>query len=47
MAEERTERRGRREGGRGRKRDDRNQVREKPEFEDAGKGHKVACHFHD
>ncbi len=37
MAEERTERRGRRDGGgRGRKgrRDDRNEVREKPEFEE-------------
>jgi small subunit ribosomal protein S5 len=35
MAEERTERRGRRDGGRGRKgRDDRKEVREKPEFEE-------------
>ncbi|MDF7823785.1 30S ribosomal protein S5 [Pontiellaceae bacterium B12227] len=37
MAEERNERRGRRDGGgrgRGRKRDDRNEVREKPEFEE-------------
>ncbi|MEI6892951.1 MAG: 30S ribosomal protein S5 [Pontiella sp.] len=35
MAEERNERRGRREGGgRGRKRNDRNVVREKPEFEE-------------
>jgi len=35
MAEERTERRGRRDGGRGRKgRDDRQEVREKPEFEE-------------
>jgi small subunit ribosomal protein S5 len=37
MAEERNERRGRRDGGgrgRGRKRDDKNEVREKPEFEE-------------
>jgi small subunit ribosomal protein S5 len=36
MAEERTERRGRRDGGRGRKgrRDDKQEVREKPEFEE-------------
>lgn len=34
MAEERTERRGRPGGGRGRKRDDRNAPREKPEFEE-------------
>ena len=35
MAEERTERRGRRDGGRGRKgRDNRKEVREKPEFEE-------------
>ena len=35
MAEERTERKGRRDGGRGRKsRDDRTEVREKPEFEE-------------
>ncbi len=36
MAEERTERRGRRDGGRGRKgrRDDQREIREKPEFEE-------------
>lgn len=36
MAEERTERRGRRDGGRGRRgrRDDKQEVREKPEFEE-------------
>jgi small subunit ribosomal protein S5 len=36
MAEERTERKGRRDGGRGRKgrRDDKREVREKPEFEE-------------
>jgi small subunit ribosomal protein S5 len=35
MAEERTERKGRKEGGRGRKgRDDRKEVREKPDFEE-------------
>ena len=35
MAEERTERRGRKDGGRGRKgREDRKEVREKPEFEE-------------